>query len=53
MTKTQSELLLRQQEIVKLIDFFISCDNNDDKQVNLQAPFKELEVGARKWNMIP
>lgn len=42
MNKTQPGLLLRQQEIVKLIDFFILGDNNDDKQVEMASEFMGL-----------
>lgn len=63
MTKTELELLCRQQEIVKLIDFFILSDNNNDDEWVLgsisqngkwisRVLSKELEVEAEKWNMI-
>lgn len=42
MTKTQPGLLLRQQEIVKLIDFFILGDKNDDKQIQMASEFMGL-----------
>lgn len=59
MTKAELELLCRQQEIVKLIDFFIfSDDNNDDHRVPdsisqngkwiSRVLSKELEVEAER-----
>ena len=59
MTKTQLELLCRQQEIVKLIDFFIFSDNNNNDDHVLDSISqngkwisrglsKELEVEAEK-----
>lgn len=59
MTKTELELLCRQQEIVKLIDFFIFGDNNNNDDHILgsisqngtwisRGLSKELEVEAEK-----